>query len=374
MRITIVGTAYPLRGGIAHYNALLYTELSKKHDVDIVSFRRQYPSLLFPGSTQMESGGEMFRVPSRALVDSINPFNWVSVGRSIRDAAPGLIIFKYWLPFFGPCFGTIARIAKRGTRTKVALICDNVIPHEKRIGDAAFTRYTFRAADYFIVQSDAVERDLLKFWPKAAYRKVPHPIYSMFGTSVEKHQARAALGITTDRVLLFFGYIRRYKGLGVMIEAIAKTDPSLDVHLMVVGEFYDDEERYRKQVAELKLEGRVRFNADYLPNDQVALHFSAADAVVLPYSSATQSGIAQIAYNFDKPVIATAVGGLQEVVLDNITGFIVPPRDAKALAKAIERFYCEGREAEFSARVRQEKQKYSWENLARALEDLAGAQ
>jgi glycosyltransferase involved in cell wall biosynthesis len=374
MRITIVGTAYPLRGGIAHYNALLYRELSKKHDVDIVTFRRQYPSLLFPGSTQMESGGEMFRVPSRALVDSINPFNWVSVGRSIRDAAPGLIIFKYWLPFFGPCFGTIARIAKRGTRTKVALICDNVIPHEKRVGDAAFTRYAFRAADYFIVQSDAVERDLLKFWPKAAYRKVPHPIYSMFGTAVDKHQARAALGITAQRVLLFFGYIRRYKGLGVMIEAIAKTDPSLDVHLMVVGEFYDNEERYRKQVAELKLEGRVRFNADYVPNDQVALHFSAADAVVLPYSSATQSGIAQIAYNFDKPVIATAVGGLQEVVLDNITGFIVPPRDAKALAKAIERFYCEEREAEFSARVRQEKQKYSWENLARALEDLAGAQ
>jgi glycosyltransferase involved in cell wall biosynthesis len=374
MRITIVGTAYPLRGGIAHYNALLYRELSKKHDVDIVTFRRQYPSLLFPGSTQMESGGEMFRVPSRALVDSINPFNWVSVGRSIRDAAPGLIIFKYWLPFFGPCFGTIARIAKRGTRTKVALICDNVIPHEKRVGDAAFTRYAFRAADYFIVQSDAVERDLLKFWPKAAYRKVPHPIYSMFGTAVDKHQARAALGITAQRVLLFFGYIRRYKGLGVMIEAIAKTDPSLDVHLMVVGEFYDNEERFRKQVAELKLEGRVRFNADYVPNDQVALHFSAADAVVLPYSSATQSGIAQIAYNFDKPVIATAVGGLQEVVLDNITGFIVPPRDAKALAKAIERFYCEEREAEFSARVRQEKQKYSWENLARALEDLAGAQ
>jgi glycosyltransferase involved in cell wall biosynthesis len=374
MRITIVGTAYPLRGGIAHYNALLYKELSKTHDVDIVTFRRQYPSLLFPGRTQMESGGELMRVPSRALVDSVNPFNWVSVGRSIRRAAPALIIFKYWLPFFGPCFGTIARVAKQGAQTKAALICDNVIPHEKRIGDAAFTRYAFRAADYFIVQSDAVERDLLDFWPRAVYRKVPHPVYSMFGAAVDKHRARTALGIEAQRVLLFFGYVRRYKGLDVMIEAIAHTDPSLDVHLMVVGEFYDDEERYRKQVAELKLEERVTFNADYVPNDQVALYFSAADAVVLPYSSATQSGIAQIAYNFDKPVIATAVGGLQEVVLDDVTGLIVPPRDARALAKAIERFYREGREAGFSARVRQEKRRYSWENLARALEDLMGAQ
>ena len=373
MRMTIVGTAYPLRGGIAHYNALLYQELSKKHTVDIVTFRRQYPSLLFPGKTQVESEGEMFRVPSQELVDSVNPLNWVSVARRIRRSAPGLIIFKYWLPFFGPCFGTIARIAKRGRGTRVAFICDNVVPHEKRIGDTVFTRFAFGAADFFVVQSDAVERDLLEFWPQARYRKVPHPVYSMFGAAVDKQQARLSLGITAQRVLLFFGYVRRYKGLDVMIDAIAHTDPSLDVQLLIVGEFYDDEERYRKQVAALGLERHVIFHAGYIPNNQVALFFSSADAVVLPYSSATQSGIAQIAYNFDKPVIATAVGGLQEVVLDNVTGFVVPPLDAKALAHAIERFYHEGKETTFSAQVRQEKQKYSWANLARALEDLAGA-
>lgn len=374
MRITIVGTAYPLRGGIAHYNALLYQELSKKHDVEIVTFRRQYPSLLFPGKTQVESEGEMLRVPSRPLVDSMNPFNWISVGRRIRRSSPELVIFHYWLPFFGPCFGTIARTAKRGTATKVAFICHNIIPHEKRIGDLAFTRYAFRAADYFIVQSDAVERDLLAFWPQATYRKVPHPVYSMFGPAVEKRQARTSLGMTAERVLLFFGYVRRYKGLDVLIEAVAKTDPALGVHLMVVGEFYGDETVYRKQVANLGLEERVHFTAVYVPNNQVALYFSAADVVVLPYSSATQSGIAQIAYNFDRPVIATAVGGLQEVVRDTVTGFVVPPRDAKALAGAIERFYREAREAEFSAQVRREKQKYSWENLARALEELVGGQ
>ncbi len=374
MKITIVGTAYPLRGGIAHYNALLYQELSKKHEVDIVTFRRQYPSLLFPGKTQVESEGEMVRVPSRPLIDSINPFTWISAGRAIRTTTPALIIFKYWLPFFGPCFGTVARVAKRGTAAKVAFICDNVVPHEKRIGDSLLTRYAFRAVDHFIVQSEAVERDLLNFWPHASYTRVPHPVYSMFGTTIDKQEARNSLGIDARRVLLFFGYIRPYKGLDVMIDALAQTDPALDVHLLVVGEFYGDERRYREQVASRGLKESVTFHADYVPNNQVARYFSAADAVVLPYTSATQSGIAQIAYNFDRPVIATAVGGLQEVVLDNVTGFVVPPQDAKALAKAVERFYREGKETEFSAHVRREKQKYSWTNLARALEELVGVQ
>jgi len=373
MKITIVGTAYPLRGGIAHYNALLYHELSRKHDVRVITFRRQYPSLLFPGKTQVETEGELMRVPSEALVDSVNPLNWINVGRMIRRDPPDLMIFKYWLPFFGPCFGTIARVAKRNTQTRVLYICDNVIPHERRPGDRVFTRYAFGPADYFVVQSDAVERDLLQFWPQARYRNVPHPVYTMFGSAIERSQARAALHITARHVLLFFGYVRRYKGLHILLDALARIDPALDLQLLVVGEFYDDEEHYRRQIADLRLGDHVRLVAEYVPNDQVHVYFSAADAVVLSYLSATQSGIAQIAYNFDVPVIATAVGGLREIVHDGVTGVVVPPNDAGALARGIERFFREQRESELRAHVRSEKLKYSWENLSRAIEGLAEA-
>lgn len=374
MRITIVGTAYPLRGGIAHYNALLYSELRRGHDVQIITFRRQYPALLFPGRSQQETRGELLRVPSEPLIDSVNPLTWLATGRTIKQNPPDLLIFKYWLPFFGPCFGTVARVAKRGTRTKVLYICDNVIPHEHRPGDTVFTRYAFKAADYFIVQSAAVERDLCAFWPGATYTKVPHPVYTMFGAATDKRDARAALGIAAERVLLFFGYVRQYKGLHLLLDALAHLDPSFNVHLVVVGEFYDDQQKYRRQIRDLRLEHRVTLRADYVPNDQVGLYFSAADAVVLPYISATQSGIAQIAYNFDRPVIATAVGGLEEVVLHDVTGLIVPPNDAPALARSIERFYAADLEPGLSANVRREKQKYSWQHLREAIESLVSAQ
>jgi glycosyltransferase involved in cell wall biosynthesis len=370
MNIIIVGTAYPLRGGIAHYNALLYRELKKAHEVSIITFKRQYPRIVFPGKTQEETEGELLQVPGEPLIDSINPLNWVSVGRAIRDRAPDLLVFKYWLPFFGPCFGTIARIARRGTKTKVLFICDNIVPHEKRPGDTVFTRYAFASVDYFIVQSHAVEQELLDFWPGARYKEVPHPVYSMFGDATAKGRARALLGIRAQRVVLFFGYVRRYKGLHVLLDAFARLERSLDAQLLVVGEFYDDEEQYRKQVAELKLENSVIIRSDYVPNDQVGIYFSAADVIVLPYLSATQSGIAQIAYNFDKPVIASAIGGLHEVVIDGVTGFLVPANDPVALAQSITRFYTESRESAFALNVQQEKRKYSWENLSRAIEEL----
>ena len=372
MKIIIIGTAYPLRGGIAHYNALLAEELSKKHTVETITFKRQYPRLLFPGKTQEESGGEHHAAPAPQLVDSINPFNWLAVARRIRTHTPDLLIFKYWLPFFGPCFGTIARFATRGTHTKVLFICDNVIPHEHRLGDRPFTAFAFKQADYFIVQSASVERDLQLFWPHAAYRNVPHPIYHMFGAAIDKKVARNALGIRAQHVLLFFGYVRAYKGLHVLLEAVARIAPQLDLQLLVVGEFYDDEQKYRRQITALKLDHHVMLYPDYVANDAVSLYFSAADAVVLPYISATQSGIAQIAYNFNKPVIASDVGGLGEVVRDNMTGFLVPPNDPEALANRIFAFYAESKENVFASHVREEKQKYSWENLSRSIEELAG--
>jgi D-inositol-3-phosphate glycosyltransferase len=375
MKIIIVGTAYPLRGGIAHFNALLARELGKRHDVHTITFKRQYPKIFFPGTTQDEPGGESDTPPAPRLVDSINPLNWIRVAGLIRKEQPDLLIFKYWLPFFGPCFGTIAGLSKKKSATKVLFICDNIIPHERRPGDLLFTRYAFRRSDYFVVQSDTVERELNRLFPGSKYRKVPHPVYENFGTPQPKESAKAALGISAKKVILYFGYVRPYKGLMVLIDAMARLRElgfgESEVLLLVVGEFYDPVPHYRDRVRELNLELSVRFVTGYLPNDQVASYFSASDAVVLPYLSATQSGIAQIAYNFDKPVIATSVGGLAEVVINGKTGTLVPPNDPGALAAAIERFYKEKQEERMSENVKMEKKKYSWQHFAGTIEELA---
>ena len=370
MKIVIVGTAYPLRGGIAHYNALLYKHLSKRHSVEIVTFSRQYPKLLFPGKTQEEQGGHDSAVPSEQLIDSINPWTWYSSAKAIARKKPDLLIFKYWLPFFGPCFGTIARLVRRWTDARILFICDNVIPHEKRIGDTAFTRYAFRPVDAFIAQSGAVEKDLRSFWPRAKYELVPHPVYEIFGSSLLKDQARAKLQLIDERVILFFGYVRRYKGLHTLLDAMPTILKTMKVKLLVVGEFYDDEQKYRNQIAENDIWNDVVVHSDYVPNEEVSLYFSAADVVVLPYVSTTQSNIMQIAYQFDKPVIATDVGGLAEVVLNGRTGYIVKPEAPEAVANAVVRFYKEGREQEFVRNVQEEKKKYNWENMVQAIERL----
>jgi glycosyltransferase involved in cell wall biosynthesis len=304
-------------------------------------------------------------------VDSINPLNWWHVGNVLRKRRPDILIFKYWLPFFGPCFGTIARIVRKNRHTKVICICDNVLPHERRPFDIMFTRYVFRAVDAFIVQSSAVERDLLRLVPGVRYRHVPHPVYNIFGTGIPASLARQRLGIEEDRVLLFFGYVRRYKGLHVLLQAMPAILQTMRVRLLVVGEFYADEDAYRRQIEELGIAGAVTIRSDYIPNDEVGVYFSAADAVVLPYVSATQSGIAQIAYNFDRPVIATDVGGLAEVVHHDRTGFVIPPENPQALAEAVRNLYTGTRREEFTANVQAEKRHYSWENLVAAIEDLA---
>ncbi len=373
MKILILSTAFPLRGGIAHYVGLLAEALAGRHTVETITFKRQYPAFLFPGKTQQEADEGPHGAPAPELMDSVNPFNWFRVAREVRRRSPDLLIFKFWLPFFGPCFGTIAALAKRGTRTKVLFICDNVIPHERRPLDAQFTRYAFRSVDYFIVQSKAVEKDLVTFWPHAVYREVPHPVYTMFGEPVPKDEARRTLGLTSERVLLFFGYVRAYKGLQVLLDALAQAGKEFPVHLLVVGEFYDGEQKYRSQIAALGLENRVTVVSEYVPNDRVRLYFSAADAVVLPYLSATQSGIAQIAFNFDRPVIASDVGGLAETVRADVTGMVVPPGNPSALADAITAYYRDHLETSFVPHVREEKKIYSWEALVTAIESLCRA-
>lgn len=372
MKIIIVGTAYPFRGGIAHFNALLANHLSVKHQVELINFKRQYPNLFFPGKSQIEkSTVPNTNVPNTQLVDSINPFNWLKVAKAIREKKPDLLIFKYWLPFFGPCFGTIAKFVKKNSKAKVLTICDNIFPHEKRIGDKAFTNYFFKHSDYFLVQSKSVEKELLSLLPAAKYVYAPHPIYENFGEKIDKHIARKKINIYSDKVILFFGYIRKYKGLHILLEAIKLLSRnSFPPHLIVAGEFYEDESYYRKFVKENNLEKYVSFYADYIPNDQVNIFFSAADVVVLPYISATQSGIVQIAYNFDLPVIVTDVGGLSEVVINNQTGYITNPNDPKSLAQTIEKFYIENKQSIFIENIKNEKEKYSWEYFVSKIESL----
>ncbi len=370
MNILILGTAYPLRGGIAHYNALLYTHLKRRHAVEIISFKRQYPKIFFPGKRQEEQGEPGLPVKSEQLIDSVNPLNWIRVGITLRRRNADVVIFKYWLPFFGPCIGTICALMKFRRKTKVVAICDNVIPHEHRPGDAMFTRYAFKFVDAFIVQSDTVEKDLLTAVENPRYKKVPHPVYEIFGLPIEKSEARAALNIRDEKVILFFGYIRPYKGLHVMIDAMKEVKKSFRVKLLVVGEFYGDEEKYRWHISDAQVRDVIDVVSDYVPTEKVGEYFSAADAVILPYLSATQSGIAQIAYNFNKPVIATDVGGLAEVVVDGISGLVVPPNNPSKLADAIKRFYSENLEETFSAGAAREKKKYSWDRMVEAIEQL----
>jgi glycosyltransferase involved in cell wall biosynthesis len=380
MNIVLIGTAYPLRGGIAHYIGLLYRYLSREHSVTVVTFSRQYPKFLFPGKTQEETGDPGVPLESRVWIDSINPFNWIRSGFRVRRLNADLIIFKFWMPFFAPCYGVIAAIARWNRRTRTMFICDNVIPHERRPGDKFLTQFAFRFIDAYVVQSRAVERDLA-LWkrdPLTAY--LPHPVYEIFGDEMDRAEARRrlasinpALDLGPDaKVVLFFGYVRDYKGLDVLIDAMPRILERHDVTALVVGEFYNNEQQYRDQVAKLGLEQRVLFHADYVPNEQVAAFFSAADVVTLPYHSATQSGIIQIAYNFHRPVICTDVGGLGEVVIDGTTGFVTPPKQPAAFADAVCRFYDEGLRERFRANVMEEKKKYSWDYMTAGIMELYG--
>jgi D-inositol-3-phosphate glycosyltransferase len=369
MKITILSTAYPLRGGIAHFNGLLYKELIKENEVNVITFKRQYPSILFPGKSQIESGDSVEKIPTNQIVDSINPLNWFQVGNEIKKDVPDLLIFKYWLPFFAPCFGTISRIVKKNKKTRVLVICDNVLPHEKRPGDKALTKYFFKYADYFILLSDKVKDDLIYIKNEAKYKVLPHPVYSNFGLPVSKDEARAKLKLGDKNLVLFFGFIRDYKGLDILLKSMSLLRDE-DIKLIVAGEFYSNKESYLNLIDELKLADSVHLFTDFIPSSDVKYYFSASDVVILPYKDATQSGIVQIAMNFRKPVIATNVGGLGEVVINNKTGFVVEKENPEALAESIRKFYEENREKEFIENTEKELDKYSWNKFVKGMMEL----
>ncbi len=367
MKITILSTAYPLRGGIAHFIGLLYKELVKEHEVNVLTFKRQYPSILFPGKSQLESSDTVEKIPTEVMVDSINPFNWISVGLHLKKEKPDLIVYKYWMPFFAPCFGTITRIARRNGKTKSLVICDNVIPHERKPGDKVFTKYFFNAADYFVLLSEKVKDDLVKMFPGRKNKVLPHPVYSNFGEPLDKNVAREKINIKDDKLILFFGFIRNYKGLDVLLDAMGTLKSKVNVKLIVAGEFYSNADRYLNKIKSLGISDLIYLRTDFIPTSEVKFYFSAADCVILPYKSATQSGIVQIAMNFHKPVIATNVGGLGEVIENGRTGFIIEKENPAALAEAIEKFYSENLESSFVENIIPEAEKYSWSKFVEGM-------
>jgi glycosyltransferase involved in cell wall biosynthesis len=370
MKITILSAAYPLRGGIAHFAGLLFKELAKKHSLEVITFKRQYPSFLFPGKTQLELGDDVEIIPTKIEMDSINPFNWVKIGRKLKKEAPDLLIIKHWMPFFAPIYGTIAHIVSKNGKTKIAVICHNIIPHEKKPGDRVFTKYFFNSVEYFITMSKSVQNDLLSLYPKAKQKLLFHPVYSNFGNSVSKDVARKKLELKSDKILLFFGFIREYKGLDVLLEAIALIKDKMDFTLVIAGEFYSNKEKYISLIQHLELENYVKIFSDFIPTNEVKYYFSASNVVVLPYKSATQSGIVQIANNFDVPMISTNVGGLGEVIENGKTGYLVEKENPKQLAEAIIKYFSENKESEFVENIKNEAAKYSWSEFVTGMMEL----
>ena len=374
MKVVIIGPAYPLRGGLATYDERLARAFQEAGDaVRIVTFSLQYPNVLFPGQTQFSTEAGPADLDIEVSLNSVNPLSWLSVGRKLRAERPDLVIFRFWLPFMGPALGTVARLVRGNGHTRVVAITDNVIPHEKRPGDGLLTRYFLSACDGFVTMSRSVLGDLqrLGYGQKPALYR-PHPLYDNFGPLKSKTDALAALKLPdTTGYLLFFGFIRAYKGLDILLEAFAdKRLELLPIKLIIAGEFYEDAAPYEALIQQYKLEKRIIRATDFIPNERVVDYFCAADLIVQPYKNATQSGVSQIAYHFERPMLVTDVGGLAELIPAGVVGYVVPPTPA-AIADAVVDFYAQKREAAFTAGVREQKKQFSWPVMVAALKLVA---
>lgn len=370
-RIVIISPAYPLRGGIAASGERLARQLQHDgHQVTIFTFSLQYPGFMFPGTTQYSAEPAPVDLDIKVCINSINPFNWLRTGRRLKKRKPDVIIVRYWLPLMGPCLGTILRIVKRNKHTRVVCLADNVLPHEKRIGDQPFTRYFMKPVDAFVTMSEKVMKDLRTFTDKKA-ALVNHPIYDHFGEPVNKSTARLHLQLPVQqKIILFFGFIRQYKGLDLLLRAMATAGVrAAGIRLLVAGEFYEDANVYHQLIDELQLHSQVILRTDFIPDSEVKYFLSAADFVIQPYRNATQSGVTPLAYHFEKPMLVTNVGGLPDTVPDGKVGVVTEP-DVTAIAQGILRLYELG-ESHFLPYLQEEKKKYSWQALAASLLELA---
>lgn len=373
MKIVIIGPAHPLRGGLASFNERLAREFQQEQDdVTIDTFSFQYPNFIFPGTTQYSSEPAPQNLKINVCINSVNPLNWLKVGRQLKKRKPDIIVVRYWLPLMGPCLGSILRIVRKNKHTRIICIADNVLPHEKRPGDKPFTSYFVKAVDAFITMSESVMNDLRLFTQKPA-QLVVHPLYDNFGAIVDKTTARNHLSLDQQaRIILFFGFIRKYKGLDILFDAMKRLqqDPATaDIKLLVAGEFYGDKEAYHEQIKKLGIEDQLLLHTDFITDSEVKYYLSASDFVIQPYRDATQSGVTPLAYHFEKPMLVTNVGALPDLVPDGKVGLVAEP-DAESIATRIKELYQLG-EDYFLAHLRAEKPKYSWHTLVATIKQLA---
>lgn len=371
--IVIIGPAHPLRGGLATYNERLAREfLDQGDEVEIVTFSLQYPGFLFPGQTQYASEPAPADLVIRPLINSVNPLSWLKTGWYLKKKRPDIVLFRFWLPFMGPALGTIARLLRQNRHTRVLALTDNVIPHEKRVGDLPLTRYFLAPIQGFLTMSRAVLQDLERLQPLKPKVYHPHPLYDNFGPAETRQAALAALGLDPAfRYILFFGFIRAYKGLDLLLEAFADSRlRAFPVKLIIAGEFYEDAAPYEALIQKHQLADRLVRATEFIPNSQVVHYFCAADLVVQPYKHATQSGVSQIAYHFDKPMLVTDVGGLAELIPHGKAGYVTAASPA-AIADALVDFYARDREAEFTAQLPELKKQFSWQRMVDAIRQLA---
>ncbi len=364
-----MGPAYPLRGGIANFNeALCGTLIQQGRSCEIISFSMQYPGFLFPGTTQLAEGDRAPEgIPVVTMINSINPVTWWKTAQYILKQKPAIVIIRYWLPFMAPCLGTIARWVKKGNSgIRIIAIADNIIPHERRLGDEFLTRYFIKGCDSFVVMSRTVLNDLKKFDSTKPVVLQPHPVYDIFGEAVDQKTALKRLGLQQhERLVLFFGFIRHYKGLDLLLRAFADARiRDLGIKLIVAGEFYEDKQKYLDLISEFQLQDSIILHDQYIPKEEVRYYFSAADLVVQPYRDATQSGVTQIAYHFGKPMVVTNVGGLPEIVIDGKSGYVTDIDPVK-IADAIYDFYSQNRAAALEAGVREMARQFTWEEFTR---------
>lgn len=371
-RVIIIGPAHPLRGGLATFNQRLAKAFTEEgNECSLLSFSLQYPDFIFPGTTQYSTEPAPENLLIHTKINSINPFNWIRTGHWLRKQQADLIIVRFWLPLMGPALGTILRRARKNKNTKIICIADNVIPHEKRPGDKPFTRYFLKSCDAFITMSEKVMSDLRLFEKTKPALQVSHPLYDNFGAILSKSSARNHLGLPADeKIILFFGFIRKYKGLDLLFEAMSlPAIKNAGIRLLVAGEFYEEEKGYQEQIDQLGIREQLYLRTDFIPDSEVKYYLCAADAVIQPYRNATQSGVTPLAYHFEKPMVVTNVGGLPALVPDKKVGLVTEP-DPVAIARGILQFYQLG-EDYFIPHLREEKKKYSWARMVSSITQLA---
>jgi len=368
-RILIIGPGHPLRGGLATYNERLCREfINLGHSCQILSFSLQYPSILFPGKSQFSNDPKPSDIIIRSEINSINPANWIIVGSKIAKENYDIVIFRYWMSFMAPAFGTIAKLIRKNGNTKILAITDNVIPHERRFFDKVFTSYFINSCHAFLSMSRDVLDQINTLQPEKPKVYVAHPMYDMFGPLIEKDEAKAALGLDKNvNYLLFFGFIRKYKGLKLLLESFAdKRIEAKPIKLIIAGEFYEDSKPYLDLIEELGIGNKLELRTDFIPNSEVSKYFSACDMVVQTYLSATQSGVTQIAYFYSKPMLVTDVGGLAELVPHREVGYVCEIKK-EDISESILDFYENNREESFVQNIHKEREKFTWSYLCQQI-------